>query len=550
MDMNVLASVIPAGVGIIALVIGWFLARASVRARQQQLEQQLQEAQQQQHELEQQLSQLNITLATEQKGSEGMRERMNELFESQKHNVQKLEEAQREFLAVSNELRSQKTEVELSRQRIEALQDECKSQQQAREKAQDQVHELRKQLQGEQTRLEARQQQLDELQHQFEQQKIALKNEFRVLSESILKERQQALGEQNREGVGALLKPLQEQIDAFQKRINDVHSETIKGNTSLEAEIKKVMDVGLKMREDASNLTSALKGDSQQRGAWGEAQLERTLEMSGLVESTHYEKQTSFVDAQGNHKRTDYLIKLPDNKQIIIDSKVSLVAYEQTISAASEDDYLRAMQEHVRAVKRHIDELAAKDYTNLIGMRSPSFVLMFMPIEPAYIEALKQNKELFNYGYERGVVLVSHTTLIPILRTVANLWMMERSNREAREISDTAGDIFNKVRMVAERLEKLGKSLNAVSSHYNMTVKALAGKQGLYGKVERFEQLSSKVSKTLPELPPLHADFEVERLTMIAEPLDDSGATEPATIEENTPAVTETESSTTSTSDS
>ncbi|EGG98948.1 DNA recombination protein RmuC [gamma proteobacterium IMCC2047] len=155
----------------------------------------------------------------------------------------------------------------------------------------------------------------------------------------------------------------------------------------------------------------------------------------------------------------------------------------------------------------------------MIGIRSPSFVLMFIPVEPAYIDALKHDKNLFGYGYDKGIVLVSHTTLIPILRTVANLWMMERSNAEAREISDKAGDIYNQVCVVAENLHKLGTSLGAASNHYNRTVNSMMGQRGLHGKVERFSTLSSKVSKTMPELEPRHIDFESDRLALIAEPV-------------------------------
>ena len=170
-------------------------------------------------------------------------------------------------------------------------------------------------------------------------------------------------------------------------------------------------------------------------------------------------------------------------------------------------------------MKAKIDDLASKDYTNLIGIRSPSFVLMFIPVEPAYIDALKHNKDLFGYGYDKGIVLVSHTTLIPILRTVANLWMMERSNVEAREISDKAGDIYNQVCLVAENLQKLGVTLGSASNHYNRTVNALVGQRGLHGKVERFSTLSSKVSKSMPELESRHIDFEHERLALVAEPI-------------------------------
>ena len=362
---------------------------------------------------------------------------------------------------------------------------------------------------------------------QFEESKKQLKIEFENLAGKILDEKAKVLGENSRSSIDSLLKPFREQIEGFQKRVNDVHSESVKGNAALESEIKKVLDIGLKMGKDADNLTSALKGDSQKRGGWGEAQLERTLEMSGLVAGTHFEKQSSFKDAEGRRKQTDYLINVPGGKQMIIDSKVSLVAYDKLVAADSPEAQALALSEHANSVKRHIDDLSSKDYTNLIGMRSPSFVLMFMPIEPAYIEALKFEKDLFSYGYDKNIVLVSHTTLIPILRTVANLWMMERSNKEAREISEKAGDVYNQVCEVAIRLQKLGGSLGAAANHYNDTLTSIAGRQGLHGKVERFSQLSSKVSKTMPILEPLNKDLEPERLALIIEPLEAVETIEP-----------------------
>ena len=354
---------------------------------------------------------------------------------------------------------------------------------------------------------------------QFEENRKQLKVEFENLAGKILDEKTKLFSQSNQSSIETLLKPFREQIESFQKRVNDVHAESIKGNVSLESEIKKVLEVGLKIGDDAQNLTSVLKGDSQKRGAWGESQLEKTLEMSGLLVGTHFEKQATFKDAEGRRKHPDYLINLPDGKQILIDSKVSLVAYDKVVAADTPEIQNLALSEHAAAVKRHIDDLSGKDYTNLIGVRSPSFVLMFMPIEPAYIEALKHEKDLFLYGYEKNIVLVSHTTLIPILRTVANLWAMERSNKEVREISEKAGDIFNQVCEVANRLQKMGASLGAVTSHYNSTLTALVGRQGLHGKVERFSQLSSKVSKTMPKLEPLHQDIKQEGLEMIVEPV-------------------------------
>jgi len=371
------------------------------------------------------------------------------------------------------------------------------------------------------TTLQKREEHFQEQMTQLADTRKSLTQEFENLANKIFEEKGKTFTQTSQASIDGMLKPFREQIEGFQKRINDVHDASLQGNSSLNAEIRKVLDIGLQMSKEANNLTSALKGDSQQRGAWGEAQLRRTLEMSGLVEEAHFEVQSAFKDAEGKPKQTDYLIKIPDGKHIIIDSKVSLIAYDRAVSAESPEGYKLAMAEHVKAVRKHIDDLASKDYTNLVGMRSPSFVLMFMPIEPAYIEAMKHNKDLFEYGYKKGIVLVSHTTLIPILRTVSNLWMIENSNAEAREISEKAGDIYNQVCTVAERLGKLGGTLSTVSNHYNETVKALAGKQGLYGKVERFNKLSAKVSKTLPALEAAHMDFESERLTLIVEAIEE-----------------------------
>lgn len=374
------------------------------------------------------------------------------------------------------------------------------------------VAKLESDIRENKVKFKAEEDKLEALKEQFDKQKLDLENQFKVLSEKILTAREEALAKQNKQGVSALLKPLENQIEAFNRRVNEIHDETLKGNTSLGAEIKKVMEASAKMHDDARNLTSALKGDSQQRGAWGEAQLERTLEMSGLIDGEHYEKHSPFKDENGKQKLTDYLIKLPDNHHIIIDSKVSLVAYDKAVSSESENERAAAMDAHVKSVRAHIKDLDSKDYTNLIGVQSPNFVLMFMPIEPAYIEALKYDKELFSYGYSYNIVLVSHTTLIPILRTVANLWMLEKGSKEAREISDRAGEIYNSVCTVAERLQKLGNTLNTASNYYDETVKAISGARGLHRKVARFTQLSSKVNKKMPELVPRNLEYEVSQL--------------------------------------
>lgn len=440
--------------------------------------------------------------------------------------LQKKATLQIEALSVSNH--QLQTELALTRQREEQAQQLNQALNQGLETEQAQLKEsLQRLSESEKTSLKLdgdlqKERALsDQKLAQFEENKKQLKVEFENLAGKILDEKAKTFNLNSQISIETLLKPFRDQIEGFQKRVNEVHSDSIKGNSAIEAEIKKVLEAGLKMGDDAKNLTSALKGDSQKRGGWGEAQLERTLEMSGLISGAHFEKQSSFKDANGNRKQTDYLINVPGGKQIIIDSKVSLVAYDRVVAAETPEAENLALTEHANSVKRHVDDLSSKDYTNLIGMRSPSFVLMFMPIEPAYIEALKFEKDLFNYGYERNIVLVSHTTLIPILRTVANLWMIERSNKEAREIGEKAGDIFNQVCEVAIRMKKLGANLSTASNTYNDTLKAIVGRQGLHGKVERFEQLSNKVSKSMPELEPLHNDLNHESIELIAEAISE-----------------------------
>ena len=343
-----------------------------------------------------------------------------------------------------------------------------------------------------------------------------LKKEFENLANKIFEDKGKNFTSTSKESLEALLKPFREQISGFQTRINEVHSESIRGNTALEKEIQKVLDVGLEMNSQASNLAVALKGDKKTAGNWGEAQLERTLELAGLQAGDHYESQATFRDEDGKRKLPDFVIRLPDDKNLVIDSKVSLVDYDRAIAAETDEERTTALNAHAKAVRNHIDDLSSKDYANLPGIGSPDFVLMFMPIEPAYIEAMKHNRGLFNYGYNKGVIMVSHTTLMPILRTVANLWMIDQSNKEAREISSRAGDIYNQVCLVAERLHKLGNTLKAANNHYNDTVKGLVGKQGLHGKVERFQQLSTRANKEMAALNPIHDDIESDRLKPLA----------------------------------
>ncbi|MDH2999577.1 recombinase RmuC [Chelonobacter oris] len=456
--------------------------------------------------------------------AEGLQQRLNERDDKLDYLQKELDEAQLRNEAVNRNITELKERFGSASAQAKSLQQQLGLSQSAVEQREQQLQQHRSQLTELiqeltelKTTLSEKEKHFAEQQQNFEHSKQQLSVEFQNLANRILDEKSQAFRQTNQTSLDNLLKPFREQIEGFQKRVNEVHSESIKGNTALESEIKKVLDIGLSMSQEANNLTSALKGSKKTAGNWGEMQLERSLQLAGLISGDHYSSQESFQDRDGKRKQPDFIVKLPDNKHLILDSKVSLVDYESAVSSEDEASQQHYLSEHVKAIRNHVNELSSKDYSNLIGMRSPNFVLMFIPIEPAYIEAMKQDRSLFNDAYNKNVILVSHTTLMPILRTVSNLWRIERGNSEAREISERAGELYNQVSLLAERLQKLGGSLTAANNHYNNTVTALIGNQGLYGKVERFKTLSAKVTKTLPEMELLQSNIEADRLLVLAE---------------------------------
>ena len=284
-----------------------------------------------------------------------------------------------------------------------------------------------------------------------ESSRTALKAELESIGQKLLSASGKTLETTNQKSLDSLLKPLGEKIDQFQTRVNQVHTDMIRNSASLSEQVKHLESVGVSMSGEANNLTRALKGDKKLVGNWGEAQLEKTLELAGLRRGEHFDAQVPFRDERGDKYLPDFIIRLPEGRNLIVDSKVSLVDYERAVAAATDAERTLSLDAHAKAVKQHIDSLSAKDYANLPGVESPDFVMMFMPVEPAYIEVMRSQRELFNYGYQKNVVLVSHTTLMPILRTVANLWMIEHGNREAQEISSRAGDIYNTVCLLGAR---------------------------------------------------------------------------------------------------
>lgn len=422
------------------------------------------------------------------------------------------------------EISRRRGDLEDLRDSLRELEMENSSLLNGRELLEGQVRQLGERLQTLQTERDQLTNQnaaLKATQHDDGERKRQLTVEFENLANRIFEERGKQLSSQNQLSIESILKPFGEQIHRFQSRINEVHDKSIEGNASLARELSNLMGVGMKMSDQAENLAKALKGDKKTTGNWGEVQLERTLQLAGLERGEHYEAQSSFRDGEGKLRIPDFVIKLPDGKHLVIDSKVSLVDYDRAVSSETDEEREEALKAHGQALKRHIEDLASKDYATLVGMNSPELVFMFMPIEAAYIEALKYNRELFNDGYRKNVIMVSHTTLLPMLRTVAGLWIAYRSNQEAREISEMAGDIYNKVILVGQRLEDMGKTLNTATDKYNRTVTALVGKQGLYGKVERFRSTAANVKGELPKPATQHPNVEHDRLAQLSADKDE-----------------------------
>ncbi len=411
------------------------------------------------------------------------------------------------------ELDSQQKEVVHHMTAASLADERCSTLEAERAGLQEQLSNLKAQLSAQAATLSERESHHQSQVKWAEESRMTLRAELEVIGQKLLSSSGKALETTNQKSLDSLLKPLAEKIDQFQSRVNQVHTDMVRNSASLSEQIKHLESVGVSMSGEAQNLTRALKGDKKLVGNWGEAQVEKTLELAGLRRGEHFDAQVAVKDERGERHLPDFIIRLPEGKNLVIDSKVSLVDYERAVTAESDADRTTALDAHAKAVRHHIDALSDKDYANLPGMDSPDFVLMFMPVEPAYIEVMRSHRELFNHGYQKNVILVSHTTLMPILRTVANLWMIEHSNCEAREISERAGDIYNTVCLLGERLLSLGTSISTTANKYNDAVKAVQGKQGLLGKVSRFQSLSQRANKNFPDaLSPIEPDVEAIRL--------------------------------------
>ena len=321
---------------------------------------------------------------------------------------------------------------------------------------------------------------------------------FENLSNKILEEKSKKFTEQNKLNMSETLTPLREQLGDFKKKIEDVYDKETRDRVSLFKEITSLRSLNQQMSKDAINLTRALKGESKTRGNWGEVILQRVLEDSGLKNGREYEAQRSYRDQHGRNFQPDVVVHLPDNKDVVIDSKVSLIAYEKYCSLEDGEEQKQALAEHLNSIRKHVTELQGKNYDELANINSLDMVLMFVPIEPALMLATEKDENLSSDAFKRGIILVSPSTLNMNLQIIYNMWRYENQNKNAKEIAKRAGDMYEKFVLFVEALEDIGVNLENAKKAYQKAHNRLTdGKGNLIGRAEAMRKLGLQTKKKL-----------------------------------------------------
>lgn len=338
-----------------------------------------------------------------------------------------------------------------------------------------------------------------EQKEELEQLQEKFTKEFENLANKILENKSEKFTKQNAEKLDVILKPLQEKIDKFEKKVEETHKESIDRHAMLRQQIIGLKELNEQMSKEAINLTKALKGDSKTQGNWGELVLERVLEKSGLEKDREYFMQSSFTSDDGQRVLPDVVLHLPDSKKMIIDSKVSLTAYERYVNEDDKDDKDKFLKEHIASLKKHIEQLSAKNYQDIYQIESPDFVLLFVPIEPAFAIAINEDNSIYNWAFEKNIVIVTPSTLLATLRTIDTMWNNEKQQQNALEIATQAGRLYDQFVNLTDDLIKVGNQLNTVQGSYEGTMKKLTGKGNLLTKVENLKKLGIKQKKHLNE---------------------------------------------------
>jgi len=359
-----------------------------------------------------------------------------------------------------------------------------------------QVSQYEEKSRGLEKRLEEHKNEISELQ-------ARMKLEFENLSNQIFDEKSTKFLELNEKKVSDILNPLKEKIKEFEKKVDDTYKEETRERTSLKKELEYIVTLNQQVSEDTIKLTNALKGDKKLQGDWGEMQLELILTKAGLEKDIHYRKQENFKDGEGRNQRPDYVINLPEGKNLIVDSKVSLVSYEQYFNEENVNKKAEWMKQHLQSINNHISDLSKKQYNNLYEINTPDYVILFVPIEPALYVALKEDSRIFEKALDKNIVLVSTSTLLATLRTISFIWKQDNQRRNVAEIAKESGALYDKFAGFMEDLENLGKKIDGVKSDYSDAMnKLFESKQKggtVIGRIERIKKLGADTTKSLPQ---------------------------------------------------
>ncbi|MAU26594.1 MAG: DNA recombination protein RmuC [Muricauda sp.] len=323
--------------------------------------------------------------------------------------------------------------------------------------------------------------------------------EFENLANKILDEKSKKFTEKNEENIKGILTPLEKKIKEFEEKVEKSQKENISIHSALKEQLLNLQNQNLKITQEAENLTKALKGDSKMQGNWGELVLERVLEKSGLEKDREYSVQQSFKREDGSRVMPDVIINLPDGKKMVVDSKVSLTDYERYVNA-DEDDKPRFLKDHLTSIRKHIEQLSAKKYEDLYEMESPDFVLMFVPIEPAFAIAINEDNSLYNKAFEQNIVIVTPATLLATLRTIDTMWSNEKQQRNAIEIARQAGALYDKFEGFVTDLTKVGKKMDEAKNEYRGAMnKLVEGRGNIVTSIEKLKKMGAKAKKSIPE---------------------------------------------------
>ena len=363
----------------------------------------------------------------------------------------------------------------------------------------DELVGLRSQLAAKEEEIKYLKTKIEDIKKSQEDNEEHLTSAFKNLANQILEDNSEKFKKQNKEQIGGLLNPLGKEIENFKKKVEETNKDYIDRNSALTQKIQSLESLNLRLSQDAINLTNALKGDSKTQGDWGEIQLEVLLEKSGLANGVHFSTQGGYRDEDGNLKKPDFIVNLPDNKHLIIDAKVSLTAYESYFNAETELEKDMALKKHIDSIKKHFNELSSKDYPSLYGINAPDHVLMFVPIEPALMLALHEHKGIYLDALDKNVVLISSSTLLATLSTIASIWKQEDQKKNVLEIAKEGGLLYDKFEGFVSDLIKVGNSLESSQVSYKEAMNKLVdGRGNIIKKVENLKKLGAKTKKTLP----------------------------------------------------